>query len=449
MTITSRNIITVAAATLACAAALSSAGPVSDADAATYCVADAACSGISTGGDLQQALDLAQASSRVADRVEIGPGRFVKQAGFHYDSGASAANGVTIEGVAGETVLATDDGGAGGTVLALHGTGQDTSIVSGVGLELSEDDVEKATGLRLEQASAEHVSVTSVSGAGPFGNAGIEAKHGARVRYADVQAPEKAGAGIRATGSKVTIEDVEVSGGNHRIRFDAQGSGHVSRARIDARDAAFSGIACLGCPHLDIDNSSVWVGGTAHGLRAEAYAADSTPDIDASHLTVVGTAPNAATGASAQTGGGRITVRLDNSILHTVKQTLLAVGDWWGDGWGNGEAAEIVVRNSNYAAGKSFTVLGIIDAAGVTSFGPSFVDQAGGDFHLKSSSPLIDIGRTAGVFVPSPWDLDLNDRVVDGKPGGGALPDLGAYEWHQPRQTIARAGTATPGFRTR
>ena len=85
----------------------------------------------------------------------------------------------------------------------------------------------------------------------------------------------------------------------------------------------------------------------------------------------------------------------------------------------------------------------------MTSFGPSFVDQAGGDFHLKSSSPLIDIGRTAGVFVPSPWDLDLNDRVVDGKPGGGALPDLGAYEWHQPRQTIARAGTATPGFRTR
>jgi hypothetical protein len=445
MTITSPKIITVAAATFACAAALSSAGPVSDAEAATYCVADQACAGISTGGDLQQALDLAQASSRVADRVEIGPGRFVKQEGFHYDSGASAANGVTIEGVPGETVLATEDGGAGGTVLALHGTGQDTSIVSGVELELSAGKQNKATGLRLEQASAEHVSVTSASGAGPSGFAGIEAMHGARVRYADVQAPEQAAAGIRATGSQVTIEDVEVTGGTHRIRFDAQGAGRISRARVDARFGAWSGIACLSCPHLDIDNSSVWVGGFAHGLRAVG-SSPSTPDINASHLTVVGIAPNYATAVSAETGGFGITVRVDNSIFHTVQQTLEAVGNWWEP---LGEPAKIVVRNSNYAAGKSFTVLGTIDAAGVTSFGPSFVDQAGGDFRLKSSSPLIDIGRTINEqFVPSPWDLDRNDRVVDGNPGGVTRPDLGAYEY-QPNPTTPRPATATPGVRLR
>ena len=52
---------------------------------------------------------------------------------------------------------------------------------------------------------------------------------------------------------------------------------------------------------------------------------------------------------------------------------------------------------------------------------PGFVDTSGGDLHLQSGSPCIDIGDNGAVTVAT--DLDGNTRIVDG------TVDMGAYEF--------------------
>ena len=69
------------------------------ADAAVYTAAD--------GDELQNVLDLAAASVGVADEIQLGPGVFTRQEGFHYDAGPDAANRIAIKGTPGGTVLQT------------------------------------------------------------------------------------------------------------------------------------------------------------------------------------------------------------------------------------------------------------------------------------------------------------------------------------------------------
>jgi hypothetical protein len=50
-----------------------------------------------------------------------------------------------------------------------------------------------------------------------------------------------------------------------------------------------------------------------------------------------------------------------------------------------------------------------------------YVRAGGGDYHLATGSPAIDVGSST---FPTPFDLDDASR-----PYGPAI-DLGAYEWH-------------------
>jgi len=60
---------------------------------------------------------------------------------------------------------------------------------------------------------------------------------------------------------------------------------------------------------------------------------------------------------------------------------------------------------------------------------PQFVNAAGGDYHLRDTSPCIDAGDNTYVPVGVTTDLDGDQRIVDGNNDGVATVDIGAYEY--------------------
>ena len=67
-----------------------------------------------------------------------------------------------------------------------------------------------------------------------------------------------------------------------------------------------------------------------------------------------------------------------------------------------------------------------LGTAGNISAAPTFLDAAGGDFHVGGDSPTLD-GGLADPSVGS-LDLDGHDRAQAGCFGTSPVPDMGAYE---------------------
>jgi len=72
----------------------------------------------------------------------------------------------------------------------------------------------------------------------------------------------------------------------------------------------------------------------------------------------------------------------------------------------------------------------------VISDDPQFIDYAGYDYHLTETSPCIDTGdETLVSFTLPEFDLDGNERIVDGDENGTATIDMGCYEYFIPLPT--------------
>jgi len=66
----------------------------------------------------------------------------------------------------------------------------------------------------------------------------------------------------------------------------------------------------------------------------------------------------------------------------------------------------------------------------VISDDPQFINYAELDFHLSDISPCIDTGDETLVSFPLPnFDLDGNERIIDGDENGTATIDMGVYEF--------------------
>ena len=89
----------------------------------------------------------------------------------------------------------------------------------------------------------------------------------------------------------------------------------------------------------------------------------------------------------------------------------------------------IIWRNGDDLNGCTATYSDISDCdlgTGNISVNPMFADASGGDYHLQSSSLCIDAGTNTGA--PSE-DIEGNARPQDGDEIGGAVTDMGAYEY--------------------
>jgi hypothetical protein len=116
--------------------------------------------------------------------------------------------------------------------------------------------------------------------------------------------------------------------------------------------------------------------------------------------------------------GNQATVKVVNSII----QGNSLVGNSLVDIYNQGSPASLVVKNSLIGTG------GYNGTNGNISGDPQFVNAAGFDFHLKSTSPAIDAGDAADPDLPL-TDADGLPRSIDGKGTGHAVPDMGAYEY--------------------
>ena len=88
------------------------------------------------------------------------------------------------------------------------------------------------------------------------------------------------------------------------------------------------------------------------------------------------------------------------------------------------------VDNTGYGFGSGVPTTAIDDSNNCILVDPQFVDAAGGDYHLKDTSPCIDAGDNSYVPPAVHKDMDGNKRIVDGNNDGTATVDIGAYEYH-------------------
>jgi predicted outer membrane repeat protein len=79
---------------------------------------------------------------------------------------------------------------------------------------------------------------------------------------------------------------------------------------------------------------------------------------------------------------------------------------------------------------------GGLSGTGNINSDPLFIDPTNGDFRLQSGSPCIDVGDNSAV-VGIDYDLDGNQRVVDGNNDGNAVVDMGVYESSYSEPSIA------------
>ncbi len=120
------------------------------------------------------------------------------------------------------------------------------------------------------------------------------------------------------------------------------------------------------------------------------------------------------------TGNGRGVVAGYHDTAIEITNSIV-----WGNSSSNVDAGDpsssVTAQFSNIGGGH--IGIGNIDAD------PRFLDAAHGDFRLACISPCVDAGTSAvGVGLPA-TDIEGDDRFVDGRSTGLAVPDMGSDEF--------------------
>jgi hypothetical protein len=401
----------------------------------------------STG--LQQALTDAQANAG-ADTVRIGTGIYptVTAAGFAY----SSTDPVTIVGAGqGNTVITvTPPGSVPGSLTFFNGfqvSGPGSSIASlSVALPAPADansTNQQYLGVVAESANN---SVNSVTVQGPLvatSATGVRMTSGNLVS-STISLPlglSVSNMGFRdlSTGSDDVFVTQNQITADTAIEDENQGSGTVKVDRSTLHASSFGVNAQAS--HVQVANSVIDLGShaSAKGISAgygNPFAHTST--VSADGVTIYGSGSGQlgvqVFGTDANTlptpGGPDVaTASVANTIIRLTGSSPTALRR---DANHNG----IVNLTTDYSDYDQTTVgdsgnpngaSGALTQQHQTSVDPGFV-APGTDFHLLSTSPLIDIGDPGGTPLGA-QDIDGDARVVLGKAGCAARRDIGADEF--------------------
>jgi hypothetical protein len=434
-----RRIALVAAAALV---PLIPAGPAYAADHVICVGAPAGVTCSETAGSLQAAITTAN------DNGANGTPDVIWLAAGTYTDGPYALNAsggpVTLRGSGqGSTKIALVSDASEDTYLNVaDATVQDLTIQ--MNATLSSGD----TGLAAKNST---VSSVTVAGAGTQNAWGMQVP-GSTLSGVTVQMPHSAADGNRAIysdGSSSVTDSTLTGTYGYVVSWtglpDPVPTGTLSRVSItaDSRGVATDE------GHVIVDDTLIDLGTGSEAVALEAVnenASDTPKSITANHVTIVGGGANSV-GAEAWATNANVpqssSITLTNSIISGPATSLDVRAD--NNVGVPASTATISTSFSDWATqhvdpGTHGSAATISSGAGRLDVSPGFVNAAGSDYRLATTSPLIDKGAP-GTGAPV-LDLSKGARILDGNGDGTAVRDMGAYE--APTKVPA-PDTSTPG----
>lgn len=391
----------------------------------TYCVADPSCAGVAES-TISQAIGAAANISPGPDRIQIGPGTFTET--WTVDAG----NVVEIVGAGtDQTTLSWA-----GTAVASNLTIADPdSKISGVSIVVpSLPSGNERVGMRLAGTADGIRVVEPADGAGTRTGL-VLTNTSAKVQHADIDLgtagtnrAERNSYGIKeqVLGAANVVEDTTI----HAVYGILGKGGSYRRLRINgAQTGIFASKTTF------IDDSLIVVPaahpntdpGLGFGPPEGVYAQRGTTTVR--NLTVIGLTGEG-TGVTAQSdvaGGDTTFVVVSSSIFRGLLKDLLRAS------YPSPAAAWLNVDFSDYDPAKAYSSGGdglLVQGTHNVTVDPLFLDGPGGDYRLKSTSAVLDLGDSAAPAAgESATDLAGKARIVDGDGNGSARRDIGAFEY--------------------
>jgi hypothetical protein len=381
------------------------------AHAATYCVNDSGCAGVSEP-DLQTALNAAMATTSQADTVQVGTPGPPTGSGWGYSDGGHAANQVDIiGGGASNTVLADNAG----TVLYVQGAG---STISDLSVQLPNAN---STGIATS-GSLSNVDISSLDSTGHNQTGVILIGSGNQTWTTgsiNLPAVGTSHNGIVHSGAPgiIDLEDLTLSDGLSQGIIAADGDAMTLR-RVSLDSAI--GVVAIGA-HVTMDDLAFRSTRAPDIFLVSEPSGSRDSSADLNHVTAFGAGVPGGVGMLVISSAHSATVNVRNSIVRDFFYLVERSTSSTGAANVNTSYSDIDLihaQNTNSGSGSG----GINAGAGMIDADPLFTNPTAGDLSLKSGSPAVDAGDPAGLAAgDSGTDLLGAPRISNGRQDMGAV----------------------------
>jgi hypothetical protein len=397
--------------------------PASAADATVYCVHYPDCPAAGVAKDTLQDAVVAADSDGAHDTVRVGPGVFASPDSYPVQPVDILGSGI------GATEVDNNHGQlTSGIYLKNAG-----SRVADLNVRLTAN---RQTGINLDPgASAQNVKVTASHSLTQ--EIGLAPDTGSDMKSVVVDLGNDLSSEAIHDFGGATLSDSTLTAG---LGIGPDSNGTIVR-RVTVRatiplyviGGTLNIANALLLPHPDDPQSPNFMGAEVKNGNAGENAL-----LNAADVTIVGGGAGIGVEAWSNTSvnTGASTANVQGAIIRGVAHSLYRVGK------SITETADLTIDHSAYAASTIGDGNGngaLTQGVGNLTYGPdpNFVNPAAGDYRLRFDSPLLDKGPPTQPLSGDDPDLGGRSRVRDSDGSGGAVRDIGAFEYQRLAPTAA------------